>query len=291
MGFTHIWVTKQPNNEEKPMDDEILTIFCICDDLLKTLGYTDHPQAVMSNAEVMLVAIVAARSFGGNIAAACRWLNTSHWIPNMLRASRLNRRLHRIKDCFLTLFAIQSATWKTQCVSQIFNVDTFPIPVCDNIRIKRCQIYQDEIFRGYKASKRRYFYGLKLHLLVSQSGKPIEFFLTPGSTSDTKGILGFDLNLPQGSIVIADKAYNIYWYEDLLAEYGIKLMPIRKKNSKRPHEPWERGLQWLNRQTIETSGSLINQYLPSSIHAVTAEGFELKVVLFVLAFSLSFIFK
>lgn len=273
------------------MDDEILTIFCICDDLLKASGYVDHPQALMSHAEIMLVAIIAARYFGGNFAVACRWLHRPDLIPNMLGKSRFNRRLHRIKECFLTLFAIQAATWKTQCVSRIFNVDTFPIPICDNIRIKRCKIYRDEAFRGYKSSKRRYFYGLKLHLLVTESGKPIEFFLTPGSTSDTSGTYEFDLDLPKGSTIIADKAYNIYWYEDLLAEHGIRLLPIRKKNSKRPHEPWERGLQWLNRQTIETSGSLINKYFPASIHAVTAEGFELKVVLFVVAFSLSFIFK
>lgn len=273
------------------MDEEILTTFCICDDLLKALGYRDHPQSVMSHAEIMVIALIAARYFGGNMAVACRWLHAPHYMPNMIGASRFNRRVHRIKDCFLALFAIQSSLWKEENERDIYNVDTFPIPVCDNIRIKRCRIYTDEAYRGYKASKRRYFYGLKLHLLVSETGKPVEFFLTPGSESDTKGMTYFDLDLPEDSIIIADKAYNIYWYEDILADAGIQLMPIRKKNSKRPHEPWVRGLQWLNRQTIETSGSLIEKYLPASIHAVTAGGFELKVVLFVTAFSLSFIFK
>ena len=36
-------------------------------------------------------------------------------------------------------------------------------------------------------------------------------------------------------MVYADKAYNDYEIEDLLAEVeGIRLLPIRKKNSKRP---------------------------------------------------------
>jgi hypothetical protein len=39
----------------------------------------------------------------------------------------------------------------------------------------------------------------------------------------------------------------------------------------------------------ETSGSLIEQMLPKSIHAVTAAGFELKSVLFVLALSTGFL--
>jgi hypothetical protein len=41
------------------------------------------------------------------------------------------------------------------------------------------------------------------------------------------------------------------------------------------------------RQVIETSGSLLSQLLPKSIHAVTAKGFEIKVMLFVLAFSVN----
>jgi hypothetical protein len=37
---------------------------------------------------------------------------------------------------------------------------------------------------------------------------------------------------------------------------------------------------------VETAGSLIEQLLPKSIHAVTSQGFELKVALFVIAYSL-----
>jgi hypothetical protein len=47
--------------------------------------------------------------------------------------------------------------------------------------------------------------------------------------------------------------------------------------------------QYYFRKRIETSGSLIEQMLPKSIHAVTAAGLELKVVLFVTALSASFL--
>jgi hypothetical protein len=40
---------------------------------------------------------------------------------------------------------------------------------------------------------------------------------------------------------------------------------------------------------IETSGSLIEQMLPKSNHAVTAAGFELKSVLLVLALSTDYL--
>ena len=38
---------------------------------------------------------------------------------------------------------------------------------------------------------------------------------------------------------------------------------------------------------VETAGSLIERLLPKSIHAITAKGFELKVMLFTLAASLT----
>ncbi|MBC6476018.1 MAG: transposase [Hormoscilla sp. GM102CHS1] len=58
------------------------------------------------------------------------------------------------------------------------------MPVCDNIRIDRCKIYNKEEYRGY--SKKRYFYGLRVHMLVNKHGKPIEFYRAAGSYNDVK---------------------------------------------------------------------------------------------------------
>jgi len=49
--------------------------------------------------------------------------------------------------------------------------------------------------------------------------------------------------------------------------------------------------QSIRRKTVETTGSLLEQLLPKHIHAVTAAGFELKVALFVLALSFTFLLK
>ena len=48
------------------MDEEIITVFCLCDDLLKALGIRDDPQVKMNNAEVMTTALSAALFFGCN---------------------------------------------------------------------------------------------------------------------------------------------------------------------------------------------------------------------------------
>ena len=94
--------------------------------------------------------------------------------------------------------------------------------------------------------------------------------------------------LPDGSIIYADKAYNDYEIEDLLKEVDhIQLIPMRKKNSKRALPPSISFVQSYHRKRVETTGSLIEQLLPKSIHAVTSQGFELKVALFVIASSLN----
>ena len=65
------------------------------------------------------------------------------------------------------------------------------------------------------------------------------------------------------------------------------MKPIRKKNSKRPFEPWIFYAQSTYRKMVETAGSMIERLLPKHIHSVTPQGFELKVGLFVLASSIN----
>ena len=72
-------------------------------------------------------------------------------------------------------------------IDQEYVVDSFPVPVCENIRIFHSKIYKEEKYRGYQANKKRYFYGIKVHMVVTTDGKPIEFILSPGSCSDIKG--------------------------------------------------------------------------------------------------------
>ena len=76
--------------------------------------------------------------------------------------------------------------------------------------------------------------------------------------------------------------------EDVRLEAAeIHLCPIRQKNSKRTLPPYSAYVQHDSRKRIETGGSLLERMLPKTIHAVTAEGVELKVFLLVLAYSIN----
>ena len=270
------------------MDDKIIATFCLCDDLLKAIHHQEDHQCQMNDAEIMTTAFIAALFFRGNHESARAMLQQHGYIPHMVSKSRFSRRLHRIKEIFILFFNMFSQTWKTLNTDAIYVIDSIPIAVCDNIRIRRSKIYSQEDFRGYQASKKRYFYGLKIHLMVTQDGQPVECFLTPGSFGDVDALKYYAYDLPNGSIIYADKAYNDYEIEDVLKEVEhIQLLPIRKKNSKRALSPSISFVQSYYRKRVETAGSLIAQLLPKSIHAVTSQGFELKLVPFVIASSLN----
>ena len=166
-------------------------------------------------------------------------------------------------------------------------MDSCPVPVCDNIRIFSCRLYQGKEYRGKVASKKRFVYGLRVHLLVTATGQPVEFVLAPASEADITAFRSLPLDLPEGAEVYADPAYTDYTLEDTLKEVqDLTLTVPRKKNSKRPHPGWITYLCQRTRKRVETTFSQINARFAKCIHAVTPRGFELKVFLTVLAFAI-----
>jgi Transposase DDE domain len=269
------------------MDDHILAIYGVCHDCLKALHHREDRQQKMTDSEVMTTALVAMRFFGGNFEHARALLGTGHYIPTMLSRSRLNRRLYQLQHLFSTLFDLLGQMWKELNGESVYIIDSFPVAVCDNYRIPHAHIYHQEAYRGSIASKKRYFYGLKIHLLVTPQGHPVECFLTPGSSSDVRAWRSVQFDVQEGRVIYADKAYNDYGMEDLMYESAqITLSPIRKEHSKRALPPYVAFVQYHYRKRIETAASLIERRLPNTIHTVTARGFELKVFLFVLAYSI-----
>lgn len=53
-------------------------------------------------------------------------------------------------------------------------------------------------------------YGLRVHLVVTEAGEPVEFALAAGSEADVSVFKDLELDLPEGSIICADKAYTDY---------------------------------------------------------------------------------
>ena len=60
-------------------------------------------------------------------------------------------------------------------------IDSFPLPLCQPVRNHRARIFDGLADIGYNASKRLWFYGFKVHMLVTLSGYILNYVVTPAS--------------------------------------------------------------------------------------------------------------
>jgi hypothetical protein len=146
------------------MKDFTVAIYCFIDDLLKKTQNTFiDSRRKLNDAQIITTVIISAKYFYGNQDAACVYM-CEHWGFNMPDKSNFNKILlggipHSLSDLISQLFYHLSAIFKHLNLESVYIIDSFPVPVCKNIRISRSKIIKGEEFRGYNASKKEYFYG------------------------------------------------------------------------------------------------------------------------------------
>lgn len=265
----------------------LITIFCHIDDFLKSFSWQDDPQCRLSLAEIMTIALTAARFFGGNLESARTFLSEHGYLLSISK-SRLTRRLHAI-PAFFWHFIVAYLAAKQDPHCQHFLIDSFPISVCHPVRATRRSLFQGKQFVGYNASKQAWFTGLKVHLLTTYRGQPKQFLITPASVHDLKALQKMDSTaLPKGSTLFGDKAYISQSYEkQLLLTKDIWLVAERRSNSQRGQSLLYSRYGKKIRKRIETAFSQLTSWLPRQIHAVTNQGFLLKLMMLITAFAIS----
>ncbi|GAB3840211.1 hypothetical protein GCM10028821_44580 [Hymenobacter jeollabukensis] len=260
-------------------------MYCFIDDLLTAVRPTwapaPDPRQHLSDAEVLTTALVGARFFGGNLAAARRYMQ-GHWGQRTLDKSGFSRQLHQLQDVLDELFATFGQLLKALHTEARYVIDSFPVPVCHNTRIPRCKLLTGKAYHGRSASKRCWFYGVKVQVVTTTDGLPVAYHIHPGSEADMTGLRQLGPDLPAGSVLYADAAYTDYAHEDVFAEAtGSAQHTARRRNSKRPHAPARAFLIQHFRHGIETCFGQLTDRFPKRIHATSAAGFALKIGLFV----------
>ncbi|MFP9100943.1 IS982 family transposase, partial [Flavobacterium sp. RHBU_24] len=217
------------------------------------MDHTEDIRRQVSDSEVILTAIVSSLNFYGNHSSAIQFMKQYGFIPNMLDKSRFNRRLHKIGRLLYELFEIVSDYFKSFCCELHYIIDSFPVPVCNNMRISNCKILKDNKWRGYTASMRSYFYGVKVQLLTTKDGIPIAFHFTPGKTADAKALSKMIDKLPAESSVYGDSAYLDYGLEDNALKRKAILLKIQRKSNSKRIDTKEQKLEKLRmRKRVET---------------------------------------
>lgn len=269
-------------------EDKIIRIYCIVDDILKEINHVEDSRRKVSDSEIITTALVSALYFGGHLDNSRGFMKMTGLVPSMLDKSRFNRRLHQLSELLFSLFYQIGHYLKSMAGASEYVIDSFPVAVCDNIRISRCKLVKGKQWRGKQSSMRRYFYGVKVQVLVTSSGIPVEFGFVPGCESDVQALKKLPLAVAAESKIYGDAAYTDYQTEDDMKEAElIELMIQRKRNSLRPDKPWIRFIKEQMRKGIETCFSEIKALFLRKIHAVTFKGFLLKLMMFILAFTLN----
>lgn len=271
------------------MDTSVVAIYVVCDEVIKVLNIKDDLQAQMSTSEIVAFAVLASKLFYGNHRLT-RWVcDKAGYFPKMLSESRLNRRLHKIPwNVWVAIFRFLALVFKAENPSDEFAVDSFPVACCAKQRIDRRKFLKEREYIGYAPSKKKYFCGVKVHMIVTGKGKPVEFAIRPASNSDVTVLWGMEIDLPAGSRLYADGAYNCYDLEDILLEDSqIHLLAKRKQiNSKRKRSVEDEFCISSRRQIVETAFSCITSLLPRSIRVSTCQGFLMRVMGSILAYSI-----
>jgi len=268
-------------------------VYVISDEVLRILKAQDDPQSKMSNAEVITFTLIAAKFFSGNYKMTRYLCKKLRLFPRMLSNSRLNRRIHKIDWTYWhAIFRYLSFLFQQSSDTCYFAVDSFPISCCQKNRIDKRKRFLQREYIGFAASKKRYFCGIKVHMVVTNQGCPVEVHIRPGAIGDVTVLWRMELDIPSDSTLYADGAYNCFDLEDILRKENIKLCAKRGKKAKnRVRSSSEEKEISSKRQIVETAFSSITNLFPRYLKSRTERGFLIKVFSFILAYSISFLWK
>lgn len=264
-------------------DTYIVTTFVVLDDLLKAYGYEEDCRAQSSAAEVLTVAVVAAKYFQNHHERAVCLLSRLGYVSH-LSVSRFNRRLHALHDWLYGLVMILGEVFAH---GEVFLIDSMPLPVCKRARARRCRKVRGSAFCGYCAAKREKFFGWRLHLVCTAEGMPVSFELLPASAHDLTPLHELAFALPAGARLFGDKGYLSQADAlTLLQEMGVRV--VTPKRSNMPPNTWADDFDLARyRKRIETVNSQLEAMGIQRLHARTNLGFDLKAWASLLALAFS----
>ena len=113
------------------MDDQVTATYCLTDDFLRSVDHRKPADRAVPDAEVLTVALVAAREFQGNSERAWCFLTGYGYMRRRLSRGQYNRWLHEVAPLAERLFEALVEVWKRAGSERTFAVDSMPIACCD----------------------------------------------------------------------------------------------------------------------------------------------------------------
>ena len=142
---------------------------------------------------------------------------------------------------------------KTCCMGEgtgISFIDSTPIRVCNNKRIKRNKVFNGIAQLG--KSTMGYFFGFKLHIVINDKGELLNFVITQGNVDDREPLKNKRfVNALKGKL-FADKGYISKELTNLLFMDGLHLISTIRNNMKNVLMEMKDKIMLRKRSVIET---------------------------------------
>lgn len=195
--------------------------------------------------------------------------------PSLPERSRFNRRRRNLSTASEV---IRRALTDFLPKTDVFIVDSFPIPVCDFKRAKETSKSDLKwadgtgtlATYGHCATKSLgTFFGFRGTLITTAIGVPVDFAIASADIDD-RAVLPYFLERGEYPIVLGDKGYiSQHLQAELMATEGTVLLPTLRRNQKQQYPERFRKLQVRMRRRIETTiGQLIDQFHISRVRAL-----------------------
>ena len=216
----------------------------------------------LSDAELLTLAVISALLGFSSEARFIRYAHTHlrPWFPYLPDRPGYNKRLRHSGQLMLHVIGHLARACPSWC-DDTWLVDSTPVE-CGRSRqtVKRSALAGWATY-GYCASHSRYFWGLRLHLIITPSGLPVAFALTSAKTDERNTALDMldEAGLARrGQTLIADKGYRRASFEAELNTAGITM--LRPTHGSEPPRPGQQLLRPI-RQIIES----VNQTLKAQL--------------------------
>lgn len=277
------------------LDDLFLIAYTLLDDLYRELAppalrhRPRYERAEMSDAEVLTLSAMQEALSMDSEASFLRFVAREHGplFPRLLARDRYSRRRRALTGIALLLFRRLADAFEHR--ARWLVIGSAPVETAAFVRSQSAGVSMPEAAYGYIPSKKRHFFGFRLHAVVTDEGALADFALCPANEPE-RTVAREVLRRFGGHAVLADNGYSGAAMQGAAARAGYTLAVSPRPSARPPTREAAQCRRWLRskRDVVETVfGMLADQFRLETTRALSTRGLQARIAAKVLAFNLS----
>ena len=218
--------------------DKVTEIFYLIDEFciqFKTslcanlIGNAPKRKPLMSDSEVITLMVLFHSGSFRNMKHFYQHYIQKHLHTEFPNTVSYNRFTELMQGAVLPMTIFLKTCCLGECTGISF-IDSTPIRVCKNKRIKRNKVFKDIATVG--KSTMGYFFGFKLHLIINDKGEILNFVITQGNVDDREPLKNERFIQSIKGKLYGDKGYLSKELTNMLFVDGLHLITNIRNNMK-----------------------------------------------------------